>query len=152
MIINCINDQKLPVYGNGLNIRDWINVHDHCSAIYMILKNGSNGETYNIGGNSEFKNIDIINSICSTLDSILPSKNRSSYKELISYVEDRPGHDFRYAIDCQKIHTELDWEPKESFLNGLEKPFYGTWTMKNGGEKLQKKNHKQERLGLKKKS
>ena len=120
MIINCINDQKLPVYGNGLNIRDWINVHDHCSAIYMILKNGSIGETYNIGGNSEFKNIDIINSICSTLDSILPSKNRSSYKELISYVSDRPGHDYRYAINSTKISDELGWNPKIDFLDGLE--------------------------------
>ena len=102
MIINCLTDQKLPVYGDGLNIRDWINVYDHCSAIYLILNRGSIGETYNIGGNSELKNIDIIDYICSNLDIICPSKYRSSYKDLITYVKDRPGHDYRYAINSTK--------------------------------------------------
>ena len=150
IITNCIDERILPVYGTGENIRDWLYVNDHCDAINKVISKGVVGETYLIGGNNEIKNIEIVKKICSILDNLRPRQNGDSYKSLIKLVEDRPGHDFRYAIDCQKIHTELEWEPKRKLSNGLEKPFYGTWTMKNGGEKIQKKNHKQERLGLKK--
>ena len=149
-ITNCIDERILPVYGTGENIRDWLYVNDHCDAINKVITKGVVGETYLIGGNNEIKNIEIVKKICSILDNLRPRQNGESYKSLIKLVEDRPGHDFRYAIDCQKIHTELDWEPKESFLNGLEKTILWYLDNEEWWRKIQKKNHKQERLGLKK--
>ena len=97
-VINCLKNKSLPIYGKGENIRDWLFVGDHCGAIYNVLLNGEVGETYNVGGNSEIKNIDIVLNICKLMDKIKPRKNKKKYSELIQYVEDRPGHDFRYAI------------------------------------------------------
>lgn len=102
MIINCIDWKKLPVYGNGDNIRDWLFVTDHCSALKIIFSKGEVGETYNIGGSNEIKNIDIVNTICDTMDELKPSKN-GSYRDLITFVDDRPGHDKRYAVDSSKL-------------------------------------------------
>ncbi len=129
MIANCVDEKPLPIYGEGLNIRDWLFVKDHCDAIYSVLKDGTIGETYNIGGNNEIKNIDIVNTICSTLDELKPRLNGSSYKELINYVADRPGHDFRYAIDASKIKKELGWSPKETFETGIRKTIL--WYLEN---------------------
>jgi len=150
MIANCIDEKELPVYGQGLNIRDWLFVDDHCDAIYAIINNGFVGETYNIGGNNEVKNIDIVNKICSILDEIKPRKNGLSYKKLITYVEDRPGHDFRYAIDASKIKDDLGWTPKETFDSGIKKTI--NWYLDNEGwwRAIQDKNYSQERLGLRK--
>ena len=129
LIHNCINNKKLPIYGKGENVRDWLYVEDHCEAIKEVLVKGSIGETYNIGGNNEKTNIEIVKTVCSTLDEIKPRKNNSSYKELITFVEDRPGHDFRYSLDISKIKKELNWQPQETFESGIRKTIL--WYLEN---------------------
>ena len=124
MILNALEGKKLPVYGKGLNIRDWLYVKDHCRGIWEIMNRGKRGETYNIGGDCEKQNIDVVRMICDILDRMGPLKSGRSRKELIEFVDDkklRPGHDFRYAIDFSKIQVELGWAPEESFETGLEK-------------------------------
>ena len=150
MIANCIDEKPLPVYGQGSNVRDWLYVGDHCNAIYSVLKNGICGETYNIGGNNEIKNIDIVNKVCTTLDKLRPRKNSLTYSELITFVEDRPGHDFRYAIDSSKIQSELDWKPFESFESGIYKTIKWYLDNETWWRDIQKKHYQQERLGLNK--
>ncbi len=149
MIINCLNDKPLPVYGEGDNIRDWLYVSDHCRAIQKVINNGKIGETYNIGGNNEIKNIDIVTTICNILDDLNPKSQKSSYKDLITFVKDRPGHDYRYAIDSSKIQKALEWKPIESFETGIYKTI--EWYIENQPwwRKIQKKHYNQERLGLK---
>ena len=146
MIASCIDEKPLPVYGNGENVRDWLFVNDHCSAIYCVLRSGEVGDTYNIGGNNEIKNIEIVNIICNYLDEVKPRKSGKKYNDLITFVKDRPGHDFRYAIDSSKILKNLDWNPIESFNSGIKKTI--DWYLKNESwwRKIQ---YKQERLGLK---
>lgn len=129
LIHNCLNNKKLPIYGKGENVRDWLYVEDHCEAIKEVLVKGSIGETYNIGGNNEKTNIEIVETLCSTLDEIKPRKNNSSYKELITFVEDRPGHDFRYSLDISKIKKELNWQPQETFESGIRKTIL--WYLEN---------------------
>lgn len=129
MITNCINEKDLPVYGKGLNVRDWLYVDDHCDALNAILVNGKIGDTYNIGGNNEIKNIDLVNKICLVLDRLLPRKRGKRYSDLITFVEDRAGHDYRYAIDSSKITQDLNWVPKESFETGIEKTI--NWYLSN---------------------
>ena len=148
MIINCLSNKSLPVYGKGENIRDWLYVEDHCKAINLILQEGAIGDTYNIGGNNEISNINIVESICTILDKLKPSNSGKSYKQLISFVKDRPGHDFRYAINTTKIKKDLNWEPKETFDSGLIKTI--KWYLKNENwwKKTQKNIYKQERLGV----
>ena len=121
MIEKALKEESLPVYGNGMNIRDWLYVLDHCKAIDLIYHKGKTGETYNIGGHNERNNITIVKTICSILDNKRPRKNGKKYEELISYVEDRAGHDFRYAIDPTKIETELGWKAEETFDTGIVK-------------------------------
>ena len=120
MIINCIEEKKLPIYGVGANIRDWIYVEDHCEAISQVLLKGSIGETYNIGASSEKTNNQIVNMICEIMDKKKPRKNKKSYKELIVHVDDRLGHDFRYAIDSKKIEREVGWKAKTDFKKALD--------------------------------
>ncbi len=120
MIANCLNDKPLPVYGEGLNVRDWLYVEDHCKAIDLIIHNGRVGEVYNIGGHNEMKNIDIVKLICKYLD---------KPESLIIYVTDRKGHDMRYAIDPTKIHTELGWLPETKFSDGIKKTI--DWYLEN---------------------
>lgn len=129
LIHNCLNNKKLPIYGKGENVRDWLYVEDHCEAIKEVLVKGSIGETYNIGGNNEKTNIEIVKTVCSTLDEIKPRKNNSSYKKLITFVEDRPGHDFRYSLDISKIKKELNWQPQETFESGIRKTIL--WYLEN---------------------
>ena len=129
LIHNCLNNKKLPIYGKGENVRDWLYVEDHCEAIKEVLVKGSIGETYNIGGNNEKTNIEIVKTVCSTLDEIKPRKNNSSYKELIEFVEDSPGHDFRYSLDISKIKKELNWQPQETFESGIRKTIL--WYLEN---------------------
>ncbi len=150
IIANCIDEKPLPIYGNGENIRDWIFVKDHCSALKLIIEEGQIGSQYLIGGNNEISNINIVKKICSILDLIKPRRNKKSYKELITFVEDRPGHDFRYAIDSSKIHKELKWEAKESFSLRLEQTIKWYVDNETWWRKIQEKKYKQERLGLKK--
>jgi len=120
MIANALAAKPLPVYGDGKNVRDWLYVTDHCDAIRLVLEKGRLGETYNIGGESERANNDVVQTLCRLLDKIKPRKG-APYESLISYVKDRPGHDRRYAMDISKIRRELGWRPKESFESGLEK-------------------------------
>ena len=129
IVLNCLKEKPLPVYGKGLNVRDWLYVEDHCDAIWTVLNKGVIGETYNIGGNNEIKNIDIVKSICIHLDEMHPRLDGSSYTNLIEYVTDRPGHDFRYAIDASKIERDLGWKPSESFLTGIKKTIM--WYLEN---------------------
>jgi len=120
MIVNALAAKPLPVYGDGMQVRDWLYVRDHCSAIRAVLANGRLGETYNIGGWNEKPNIDIVKTICALLDELRPSAE-GSYTRHISYVKDRPGHDRRYAIDARKIERELGWRPAETFESGIRK-------------------------------
>ncbi len=120
MILNALEGKPLPVYGKGENVRDWLYVEDHCRALWTVIEKGLPGETYNIGGNSEKRNIDIVNQICEILAEEI-DRDPQQLKDLITFVQDRPGHDMRYAIDATKIKKELGWEPQESFLEGLQK-------------------------------
>jgi dTDP-glucose 4,6-dehydratase len=121
MILNALESKPLPVYGDGMNVRDWLFVEDHCSAIRTVLANGRVGETYNIGGNSERANIDVVKTICDLVDEMRPRGAGGSRRDLITYVKDRPGHDRRYAIDASKLARELGWKPAAEFEGGLRK-------------------------------
>lgn len=121
MIVNALAGKPLPVYGDGLQIRDWLYVKDHCRAIMQVLRSGQLGETYNIGGWNEKPNIDIVKTICALLDQMRPRVDGKSYREQITYVADRPGHDRRYAIDARKIEQALGWKPAETFESGIRK-------------------------------
>ena len=129
MISNAIQHKSLPIYGDGKNIRDWLYVDDHAEALALISEKGEIGQTYNIGGNSEKNNISLVKIICEILDEVSPSKEIESYKELIKFVDDRPGHDMRYAMDISKIKSELGWTPKETFKTGIKKTV--KWYLEN---------------------
>jgi dTDP-glucose 4,6-dehydratase len=121
MILNALSEKSLPVYGKGLNVRDWLYVRDHCRAVWTIMQHGALGETYNIGGRCEMKNIELVEILCDILDKITPANSKQSRRQLIQFVKDRPGHDLRYAIDFSKIEKELSWKPVESFETGIRK-------------------------------
>ncbi|MGD0213404.1 MAG: dTDP-glucose 4,6-dehydratase [Terriglobales bacterium] len=121
MILNACNGKPLPVYGDGKNVRDWLYVEDHCSAIRTVLSEGREGETYNIGGCNEKKNLEIVDTICALLDEFRPSDPVLPHRNLVAFVKDRPGHDRRYAMDTRKIERELNWRPKETFETGIRK-------------------------------
>jgi dTDP-glucose 4,6-dehydratase len=121
MIVNALAGKPLPVYGDGLQVRDWLYVKDHCSAVRRVLEAGKPGEIYNIGGWNEKPNVEIVNALCALLDELQPRANGKPYREQITFVEDRPGHDRRYAIDAGKLARELGWKPAETFESGLRK-------------------------------
>lgn len=121
MIVKALAGKPLPVYGNGTNVRDWLYVEDHVRALQCVFEKGVPGQTYNVGGNSERRNIDVVKTVCEILDRLQPRVDRQSYVEQLTYVADRPGHDQRYAIDAAKIGNELGWKPAESFESGIEK-------------------------------
>lgn len=121
MILNAFEGKPLPVYGDGLNVRDWLYVGDHCKALWTIMNCGARGETYNIGGETEMQNIDVVEMICDILDKTVERPENRSRRGLITFVKDRPGHDRRYAIDFTKLKKELNWTPEESFESGMEK-------------------------------
>lgn len=150
VILNALSGKPILVYGDGSQIRDWLYVEDHARALVKVLKDGVNGETYNIGGGNEKKNIDVINEICSHLDVLVLNKpnNISSFRDLINFVEDRPGHDIRYAIDSTKINKELGWFPRESFNTGLLKTI--NWYLDNSQwcNNILSGDYKLERQGL----
>ena len=149
IILNAIEGKKLPVYGNGKQIRDWLYVEDHTKALLHVALNGKVGESYNVGGQSELKNIEVVKSICRILDELKPSKfkNIKKYEQLISYVKDRPGHDKRYAIDISKIKKNLKWQPEETFATGIKKTV--VWYLKNikWCNKVKSGKYKGQRLG-----
>ncbi|MDM0038532.1 dTDP-glucose 4,6-dehydratase [Variovorax sp. J22G21] len=130
MIVNALAGKPLPVYGDGMQVRDWLYVKDHCSAIRRVLEAGRLGETYNVGGWNEKPNIEIVNTVCALLDELRPKADGKSYREQISYVTDRPGHDRRYAIDARKLEKELGWKPAETFDTGIRKTV--EWYLANG--------------------
>lgn len=121
MISHSLKGKKLPIYGDGTNVRDWLYVKDHCDALSLVLKEGRTGETYNIGGKNEIKNIEVVTQICNLLDDIYPKKNGGSYSDQITFVEDRLGHDYRYGLNISKIENEIGWSPKENFDSGINK-------------------------------
>ena len=121
----CKQGQSIPIYGSGSNIRDWLYVEDHVQAILAIIERGQLGETYNVGGNNELSNLELVQQICAFLSEF--SSRSVSYEQLISFVEDRPGHDWRYAVEIEKIKTELDWQPTTSFLSGVEQTMKFYW-------------------------
>lgn len=121
MILNALNGKALPVYGDGKNVRDWLYVVDHCRAIERVLAAGQVGETYNVGGCNEKTNLEVVHTLCDILDELQPRADGASYREQIRFVQDRPGHDRRYAIDASKIIDQLGWKPQESFETGIRK-------------------------------
>jgi dTDP-glucose 4,6-dehydratase len=131
VILNALEGKPLPVYGDGKNVRDWLFVEDHCAAIRTVLEHGRPGETYNIGGNSERANIDVVTAICNLVDEMRPQPGALPRTSLIRYVEDRPGHDRRYAIDASKITRELGWKPSQEFEGGLRKTVQ--WYLEHSG-------------------
>jgi len=150
IILNAISGKELPIYGDGKQIRDWLFVNDHVKALLTVGFYGVIGETYNIGGSNEIQNIDVVNRICDLLDELIPERlnGLSSFSELITFVKDRPGHDFRYAIDASKIKNNLGWKPKEDFLSGIRKTV--EWYLNNlsWSENIQDGSYKLERIGV----
>ncbi len=147
MILNAVEGRALPVYGDGKNIRDWLYVEDHCRAIRSVLEAGKPGEVYNIGGNCERTNIDVVMQICHLVDELRPDLPHAPCESLISFVQDRPGHDRRYAIDSSKIETALGWRPQESFESGLARTV--EWYLHNPEwvERVTTGKYRRERLG-----
>lgn len=148
VILNALQGRPLPVYGDGLNVRDWLFVEDHCSAIETVLQKGTVGECYNIGGNNERTNIEIVRTICRTIDRLCPDLNHLPCESLITYVKDRPGHDRRYAIDASKIKAELHWEPQQEFEHGIEQTVQ--WYLDNTEwtERILNGSYRLERIGI----
>ena len=145
-IINALEGVKLPIYGSGDQIRDWLYVEDHARALLRVLTAGSVGETYNIGGNNEKKNIEVVIAICDLLQELKP--NTEDYRGLITFVEDRPGHDRRYSINASKISTELGWQPEESFESGMRKTVIWYLQNLNWCYRVQNNSYQRERLGV----
>jgi len=152
IILNALDGKPLPIYGKGDNIRDWLFVEDHARALRLVLETGVVGETYNIGGHNEKTNLEVVQTICATLDELRPAANGQPYADLITYVTDRPGHDQRYAIDASKIERELGWKPQESFETGLRKSV--EWYMEKADwwREVTAADYQGERLGLEKKA
>jgi len=150
MILNALEGKALPVYGNGLQIRDWLFVEDHARALFKVITEGKVGETYNIGGHNEKANIDVVKTICALLEELVPNKpdGLSSYQSLITYVNDRPGHDVRYAIDATKMANELNWKPTETFESGIRKTVIWYLTNQKWWSRVLDGSYSRERLGV----
>ena len=149
-ILNALAGKPLPVYGNGEQIRDWLYVEDHARALYKVATEGKSGETYNIGGHNERKNIDVVRIICTILDKVVEHKpgNISQFADLITFVKDRPGHDLRYAIDAAKIQRDLGWVPQETFESGIEKTVHWYLNNQTWWQRVLDGSYAGERLGL----
>ena len=145
--LNALEGKPLPIYGKGNQIRDWLHVDDHARALRLVLETGKNGETYNIGGHNEKTNLEVVKTICSLLDKLVPESPYIPHESLITYVTDRPGHDLRYAIDADKIAAELGWTPEETFESGIEKTIH--WYLENSEwcQHVQDGSYQRERLG-----
>jgi dTDP-glucose 4,6-dehydratase len=148
MILNAVEGKALPVYGTGKNVRDWLYVEDHCRALRLVLASGQCGEVYNIGGNCEHENLDVVQMVCDLVDELCPQLPHRPCRSLIRFVEDRPGHDLRYAMDATKIETMLGWKPLETFQSGLRRTV--RWYIDNASwvERVQSGKYRRERLGL----
>jgi dTDP-glucose 4,6-dehydratase len=148
MILKGLAGEKLPVYGDGSNVRDWLHVEDHARALALVVERGVAGETYLIGGNAEKTNLHVVETICDLLDAHIPRPDGQSCRAQISFVTDRPGHDFRYAIDASKIERELGWRPRESFASGMEATVRWYLDNRKWWEAIQSGAYRGERLGL----
>jgi dTDP-glucose 4,6-dehydratase len=148
VILRATRGETIPVYGQGLNVRDWLHVSDHCSALQTVLEHGVCGETYNIGGNNELTNIEVVHTLCDILDRTFPAKNGESYKSLIRFVQDRPGHDLRYAIDSSKIRTKLGWQPEWNLSSGFQQTVEWYLNNKSWWESILNGNYRLDRLGV----
>jgi dTDP-glucose 4,6-dehydratase len=148
MIMNALEGKPLPVYGDGRNVRDWLFVEDHCDAIRLVLDRGEIGEVYNIGGDCERANIDVVNTICRTVDELKPGLPHAPCESLIRFVTDRPGHDRRYAIDCTKLKSQLGWRQRESFETGLRKTIQWYIDHPQWVERVTSGKYRRQRLGL----
>lgn len=150
VILNALEGKSLPIYGDGQNIRDWLYVLDHCRAIQTVVEKGIIGETYNIGGHNEKNNLEVVYTLCDLLDELVPREDRISYRQQISFVKDRPGHDQRYAIDSLKIQSTLGWKPQETFESGLRKTVQ--WYLENWSwsQRVSDGSYQRERLGVEK--
>ena len=148
LILKALKGEKLPIYGKGENVRDWLYVEDHAEALCLVMERGRIGETYNIGGNAERQNIQVARAVCAILDDLLPNSPHRPHESLISFVADRPGHDARYAIDASKIARELGWKPRESFESGLRKTV--SWYLENRDwwQRILSGDYRVERIGL----
>ncbi|TVL51513.1 dTDP-glucose 4,6-dehydratase [Shewanella algae] len=151
MILNALEGKRLPVYGDGLQIRDWLFVEDHARALYKVVTEGKVGETYNVGGHNEKTNIDVVKTICNLLEEFAPNKplGVAQYQDLITYVADRPGHDVRYAIDASKIKRELGWAPEETFESGIRKTVEWYLSNRDWWTRVLDGSYSRERLGNK---
>jgi dTDP-glucose 4,6-dehydratase len=148
VILNALEGNSLPIYGRGDNVRDWLYVKDHARALVLVLEKGRVGESYNIGGHCEHTNLEVVNTLCTLLDQLLPDAAYCPHASLIEFVKDRPGHDKRYAIDARKMQTELAWKPQETFETGLRKTV--EWYLQNRiwCQRVQDGSYRRERLGL----
>ncbi len=149
MILNALDGKALPVYGDGMQIRDWLFVEDHARALYKVVTEGKVGETYNIGGHNEKANIEVVKTICALLEELVPNKPEGvvHYQDLVTYVTDRPGHDVRYAIDASKIANELGWKPEETFESGIRKTVEWYLNNENWWSRVLDGSYSRERLG-----
>ncbi len=152
MILNALDNKPLPVYGDGLQVRDWLYVEDHAAALYKVATEGKIAQTYNIGGNNEKTNLEVVETICELLEKHVPEKptGLQNYKDLITFVKDRPGHDIRYAIDATKIKNDLGWEPQETFESGMSKTIMWYLNNKDWWERVLSGDYQMERLGVNK--
>ncbi|MEX1153056.1 dTDP-glucose 4,6-dehydratase [Parvibaculum sp.] len=148
VVLNALEGKPLPVYGTGLQVRDWLHVDDHARALITIATRGAVGEAYNVGGNAERTNIDVVRSICRLLDELQPGAAHCPHEKLIAFVADRPGHDARYAIDASKIARELGWQPRENFDSGLRKTVEWYLDNRDWWERVRSGSYRGERLGL----
>ncbi|ASM96112.1 dTDP-glucose 4,6-dehydratase [Vibrio vulnificus] len=150
IILNALEGKALPVYGDGMQIRDWLFVEDHARALYKVVTEGVVGETYNIGGHNEKANIEVVKTICSLLEEMVPNKPQGvvQYQNLITYVKDRPGHDVRYAIDASKIERELGWKPQETFESGIRKTVEWYLNNQEWWSRVLDGSYSRERLGI----
>lgn len=148
MILNALEGKALPVYGKGENVRDWLFVEDHARALCLVLEKGEVGETYNIGGHCERKNIEVVHTLCDLLDELVPSSTHRPHRQLIQFVTDRPGHDLRYAIDAHKIEQQLGWKPQETFETGLRKTVEWYLNNREWWQRVRDGRYQGQRLGL----
>jgi dTDP-glucose 4,6-dehydratase len=146
-ILNALEGKALPIYGDGQNIRDWLYVEDHCIAIETVLDNGRPGEVYNVGGNSERTNLQVVTTLCGLLDELVPDSPHRPHADLITYVDDRPGHDRRYAIDASKLEAELNWTPDENFSSGMRRTVQWYLDHRDWCARVQDGSYRRERLG-----
>ena len=147
-ILNCLEGKRLPVYGNGQNVRDWLHVEDHVTALMLIVERGKVGESYNVGGNNEWTNIAVVKAICAMIDELAPDSKIGKRERLIEFVTDRPGHDLRYAIDAGKIRRELGWRPRETMETGLRKTVQWYLENRDWWQRIRSGVYRGERLGV----